>query len=74
FECFDGDLPEVLALKKVTLSRFEEGVHQYYDHHFAEAKAIFGEILQQHPGDRAAQVFEQLAAQALKEGAILSAG
>ncbi|TAE59178.1 MAG: response regulator, partial [Bacteroidetes bacterium] len=33
FECFDGDLPEVLALKKVTLSRFEEGVHQYYDHH-----------------------------------------
>lgn len=57
YECFDGDLKELFALKKATLEDFEKGIHFYYQKDFKTALSFFEKVIHQHPQDRVAQFF-----------------
>lgn len=62
FEVFDGDPPEVAALKVRTKTAFEEGLSYYHNREWAEAKSSFEQVLQHYPGDNATHFYlEQLA-------------
>ena len=37
FECFDGDVPELVAHKQATLSYFEDGMRYYLNKEFSKA-------------------------------------
>ncbi len=57
YECFDGDLPEMIDLKLATLADFEKGVELYFKQTFNEAHSIFKNVLRQHPADLTAKLF-----------------
>jgi two-component system sensor histidine kinase ChiS len=54
FEAFDGDSQESVALKEMTRSNFELGIHLYYSRKFAQGYQIFKGVLQKNPQDKAA--------------------
>ncbi len=56
-EVFDGDPPEVIALKEKTKDEFEQGLCLYYDRKFSEASVKFNQVLEKHPEDRAARIY-----------------
>ncbi len=57
YEIFDGDPPELLALKTAALSDFDAGVQQYYTRDFTAARQSFARVLQRNPGDVIAQSY-----------------
>lgn len=57
FECFDGDHPDVAALKKDTVHTFNEGMELYYKKHFSDSIEIFQDIMSKNPGDNIADMF-----------------
>ena len=45
YECFDGDLPEMVALKSATQTEFEKGINYYFEQSFSQAALVFGSVL-----------------------------
>ncbi len=62
FEIFDGDPPDVIALKLKTQTNFEKGLLHYHSREFQEATAFFDKVLQHNPDDKAAQLYLKRAA------------
>jgi len=57
FECFDGDSPQSLQLKKKTLSDFIQGIDLYLDNSTSDARYVFQKVLETHPEDEIVQQF-----------------
>jgi len=57
YEVFDADTPESIALKKQTLSTFQQGFVLYHCDQFYDALPFFEQVLLANPNDRAAQVY-----------------
>lgn len=61
YECFDGDKPAQIDLKKQTLDVFQTGLDQYFKQSFSKAKQSFEETLLINPTDGPAQFFQEKA-------------
>ncbi|RKZ73158.1 MAG: hypothetical protein DRQ57_15260 [Gammaproteobacteria bacterium] len=57
YEIFDADTPESIALKKESLSTFQQGFVLYHCDQFNDARPFFEQVLQINPNDRTAQVY-----------------
>ncbi len=57
FECFDGDAPESLNLKKKTLPDFIQGIDLYLENSPSDARILFQQVLSTHPEDEITQQF-----------------
>ncbi len=68
YECFDGDALDTLTLKIKTQPNFQKGLDQFFNREFAQATAIFDQILKVHPEDRAARLFMTKASEYLIHG------
>ena len=51
FECFDGDLPEMIEKKLATASLFAEAMENYHNQNFPGAQKAFQSIITQNPSD-----------------------
>jgi hypothetical protein len=51
YECFDGDPPDQIALKKSTLKAFETGMASYYAKDMDTARRHFNIVYQENPSD-----------------------
>lgn len=67
-ECFDADLPEVIALKVATLETFNAGIQHYFKQSFSQAILSFEAIVIQNSADKTAQLFLHKARQLEKMG------
>lgn len=68
YECFDGDLPEIVNLKLTTLSLFEEGIQHYFNQSFTQAALAFKSVLKQNPVDSPAKLFLNKAGRLITNG------
>ena len=68
YECFDGDLPEIIELKLASLPIFDKGIQYYFQQAFEQATYAFESVLQQHPTDATAKLFLTKAKWLLKSG------
>lgn len=59
YEVFDGDEPEVIALKQQTLYTFEQGLRFYQQQLFTRALQCFGQVLESNPEDLAAKLYSE---------------
>lgn len=57
YEVLDGEPEEMVQLKLATQADFEAGLRLYHEGQHAEASNHFGQVLQQHPEDTAAQFY-----------------
>jgi len=57
FEVFDGDDPEIIALKEHTFEAFQTGLTHYREQAFIEAQTCFERVLSHNPEDKAAQIY-----------------
>jgi signal transduction histidine kinase/class 3 adenylate cyclase len=63
YECFDGDLPALRALKAKTQQDFRNGMNYFLANEFPKAVAAFDKVLQQNAGDKVARYFVGKAAE-----------
>ena len=68
YECFDGDLPEIVELKMATLNNFDAGVKHYFSQLFSEAIMNFEDVIKYNPNDKTAKLFLYKAKQLEKMG------
>mgnify|MGYP006414143001 FL=1 len=68
FEAFDGDAPDLLALKQKTRPDFEEALELYYKRQFTEANLRIAQILAVSPADKVVHLFQQRIALAIANG------
>jgi len=61
YECFDGDLPNMIESKIKTMKAFEEALQLYFDQQFNAAYKAFDAILKLNPGDLTVEMFKQKA-------------
>ena len=61
FDVFDSDPPADVDMKLTTRTDFEKGIYFYHNKQFAEASDKFENVLNRHPGDKAAQIYRQRA-------------
>lgn len=59
FEVFDGDAPEVLLKKMLTLDDFTAGVRAFTEGNFPAAEALFARVLQESSTDQTAAYYLQ---------------
>jgi two-component system sensor histidine kinase ChiS len=57
FEVYDGDPQPLIDLKTQTRADFEQGVYLYHQEQFAQAQAIFQQVLQTNEQDKAARLY-----------------
>jgi PAS domain S-box-containing protein len=57
YEIFDADMPEMIALKRATLSEFEQGFVLYHSDEHRDATQLFEEVLASNPEDKVAQIY-----------------
>ena len=57
FEVYDGDPPTQYQLKKITRDRFEQGIIEYQNQNFLEAKQYFEICMEQNAFDMATQLY-----------------
>ena len=57
YEVFDGDAPDIIALKLKTRDDFEQGLRHYRQKEFAESAEYFKQMLAVYPDDTAAQIY-----------------
>jgi two-component system sensor histidine kinase ChiS len=57
YEVFEGDTPSRIALKRDTLTTFEQGLRHYRSQEFGAAIADFQQVLQVDAADQAAQLY-----------------
>jgi PAS domain S-box-containing protein len=60
YEVFDVDPPEIKAGKLETLPMFKTALSLYNQEKLAEAAGLFADCLQLNPGDRVAQIYDDL--------------
>ena len=63
FECFDGDEPDIIQKKIVTLKEFETGLEHYSQKEFSEASKIFNQIVKNNKNDQTAIYYFKLSEQ-----------
>ncbi len=63
YEVFDGDPPEIKALKNQTREEFEQGLTSYFSKDFAEAILMFKHVLDINPEDKTARFYLKRAAE-----------
>ncbi len=68
FEIFDGNPPDIFDLKLQTRTDFEKGLLHYYSHELDEAQTFFTQVLDTHPNDKAAQLYQQRVEYLLQHG------
>ena len=68
YEVFDGDSDEMIALKKETLSEFEQAILSYNLGEFSQAMAGFEKVLTINPQDEAAKLYLKRCEQFQKYG------
>ena len=68
YECFDGDLPEMVEKKAATQGPFQEGLNHYLSKQFADAVIAFENVLRMNPGDQTTQLFLNKARDFAMEG------
>ncbi len=68
YECFDGDAPGMIELKKKTFADFEAGMNAYFDENFLAAETKFNNIIHQNSVDKTAQIFLQKTKSLIKNG------
>ncbi len=68
YECYDGDAPNVQAIKRATQALFEEGLSHYFNRQPEQAVRIFREVLRQNPDDQASHLFLHKAEILLSQG------
>ncbi|MEZ4933040.1 MAG: adenylate/guanylate cyclase domain-containing protein, partial [Saprospiraceae bacterium] len=68
YECFDGDLPEIVGLKLTTLAEFNTGIKHYFSQLFSQAILDFENVIQQNPKDKTAKLFLHKAKQLTEMG------
>jgi hypothetical protein len=59
YEVFDADKPESFALKKKTLSFFEQGFVLYHCDELPDAQVFFERVLQVNENDNVARIYLQ---------------
>lgn len=57
FEIFDGDPPDMVALKLKTQPAFERGLLHYHSQEFTQAKTFFEDVITQNPQDKAVHLY-----------------
>jgi len=57
YEIFDADTPDVIELKRQTLSEFEQGFVLYHSDEHSDAKRLFEQVLACNPNDKVAQIY-----------------
>ncbi len=68
YEVLDGEPEAVMNLKLETQAHFEKGMRRYQAKEFADAKHFFNEVLDVHPGDKAALLYMERVTRFLEEG------
>ncbi len=68
YECYDGDVPEMVELKMKTQSSFEAGLEHFFNRDFPEATVAFKQVLKENPDDPVAQHFSNRAGKLIVEG------
>lgn len=68
YECFQGDLPEVMELKLRTLELFNEGIRLYFLNEFDKCAKVMESVLSIHPQDKTARFFMKEAKKLAIEG------
>ncbi len=63
YEVFNGDAPEIIALKNQTKDEFEQGLTSYFSKDFAEAIVLFKHVLDVNPEDKTARFYLRRAAE-----------
>jgi signal transduction histidine kinase/class 3 adenylate cyclase/CheY-like chemotaxis protein/Tfp pilus assembly protein PilF len=57
YECFNGDLPEIMDKKLKTLESFENGIAHYFAGEFPKARKAFEDILKINKRDETVEMF-----------------
>src|SRR4029079_16892253 len=57
YECFDGDTPEQIRLKQLTLQNFHDGMEAYFAKDMVAARKYFDLVYQANPMDATALSF-----------------
>ena len=68
YECFNGDLPQVIEKKINSSPFFEEAIALYFSRQFSESEAAFEKILTSNPEDKAARLYRDRSNQYLIHG------
>ena len=68
FECFDGERPETVDLKKKTLEDFNAGLQSYFDKDFIVAAGHLKRVLNVNPDDVTADRYFRHAAELMVKG------
>ncbi len=68
YECYDGDVPEMVELKTRTQSHFEAGLEHFFKKDFPEAIIDLKQVLEKNPDDQVAQHFYNRSAKLTHEG------
>ena len=68
YECFEGDLPEVIEQKLRTLELFNEGVSLYFSNEFKQSVQVMERVLKVHPEDKTAHFFKKQAQKLATQG------
>lgn len=68
YECFSGDLPEIVDLKKQTLPDFNEGLTNYFNKDFIVTAGHLKKVLTVNPKDVAADRYFRHAAELMVKG------
>ena len=68
YEVLDAESDEIRALKLRTLTDFEQGIQQYRQREFMQAKHSFEQVLAIHPQDKTALIYLERINQCLREG------
>lgn len=57
YEVYDGESPEIIALKQQTREDFEIGIMVYGLEEYSEAKVLFENVLSRNPNDKPAKIY-----------------
>ena len=57
YECYDGDMPEIVEQKLKTKHDFEKGLKYFFAQDFPEASVAFNQVLKTNPADQTARLF-----------------
>ncbi len=57
YDCFDGDLPQMINLKKQSSKCFESAMQHFYNKNFSDAAFFFNQSLTKNPNDKTASLF-----------------
>jgi len=68
YECYDGDLPEILSSKSEYQADFESALVNFHNENFTQAVAMLGQIVTKAPEDKTACLFFSKANELMIQG------